>query len=424
MSGLEAIEESKKYTKDTKFVIISGYADFEYAQSGIDLGISAYLLKPVEEEKLNAVVNSLKEKIVEHKTESNSAFQLNVLDHFNYFSTIGIQENYEEKELSKGFHYFAFGLFVNRKKNPGENDEVMHNVIGEVQTLGDEIVKGGGNYAMVYSIEGTPYFVFLISDSQREYLFSRIKKISVLTLGGVGSVLFCFRGKGVRELYEYSEKLDAEFYIGMNYPSGMILDYVNLSLPKTEQKALRLIYELLEAWSNAESVKYKEILNRLYREYKDEDLRLRFENISCYCTKVTGEPIDGSSFKTFCKSFVDISETMYQNISTEDNDITEQVKEYIQKYYMNDISISQIAGHYNLTANYLSTIFRQKTGCRFIDYLTEIRIMNSKKLLIRNSTVSVKDIAMMVGYNSARHFSTLFQKQVGMTPTTYRKERV
>ena len=63
---------------------------------------------------------------------------------------------------------------------------------------------------------------------------------------------------------------------------------------------------------------------------------------------------------------------MYDNVSTEENDLIEKVKEYVQNNYMRDISISQIAEQYHLTANYLSTIFHNKADCKFIDYLTDI----------------------------------------------------
>jgi len=58
---------------------------------------------------------------------------------------------------------------------------------------------------------------------------------------------------------------------------------------------------------------------------------------------------------------------------------------------------------------------------KFIDYLTNIRISNAKKLLISNSDVPIKEIALMVGYYSPRHFSTIFKKLTNYYPTEYRK---
>ena len=146
--------------------------------------------------------------------------------------------------------------------------------------------------------------------------------------------------------------------------------------------------------------------------------------LSEYCSVVCGCPISGQSCKLFFQSFVENSEQMYCGLGTEESDMIEQVKMYIQKNYMYDVSISQIAERFGLTANYLSTIFRRKTGEKFIDYLTRIRLEAAKKILVKNTSASVQDIALMVGYNSSRHFSALFQKQTGETPSVYRKSRL
>lgn len=47
MSGLEMVEKLREFHLDCRVVIISGYADFEYARKGISLGVSEYLLKPI-----------------------------------------------------------------------------------------------------------------------------------------------------------------------------------------------------------------------------------------------------------------------------------------------------------------------------------------------------------------------------------------
>ena len=60
LDGLNAIAECRKYSEWTEYVVVSGYSDFTYAQTGIRLGITEYLLKPVDEEQLRQVVEKLK----------------------------------------------------------------------------------------------------------------------------------------------------------------------------------------------------------------------------------------------------------------------------------------------------------------------------------------------------------------------------
>lgn len=60
MGGLELIETIQARYPYIKTVIVSGYADFEYAQRAISFGVSGYLLKPVEMEGLRKVLDKLK----------------------------------------------------------------------------------------------------------------------------------------------------------------------------------------------------------------------------------------------------------------------------------------------------------------------------------------------------------------------------
>ena len=103
--------------------------------------------------------------------------------------------------------------------------------------------------------------------------------------------------------------------------------------------------------------------------------------------------------------------------------ITEKVKQYVEEHYMEDIGINTISSIYGITPNYLSKIFHQKEGLRFMDYLTLVRISHARRLLTSSSTLSVNEIAEQVGYRGTRHFSKVFQKLTGQTPSDYRKYR-
>lgn len=62
MNGLDMIEKVMEYGIHCRFVILSGYAEFDYAQKGIRLGVEDYLLKPVTISKVKELVNKLMEE--------------------------------------------------------------------------------------------------------------------------------------------------------------------------------------------------------------------------------------------------------------------------------------------------------------------------------------------------------------------------
>lgn len=59
MDGLEMIEKIREYNLECRFVILSGYAEFEYAQKGIRLGVEDYLLKPITITKVKELLSKI-----------------------------------------------------------------------------------------------------------------------------------------------------------------------------------------------------------------------------------------------------------------------------------------------------------------------------------------------------------------------------
>ena len=90
---------------------------------------------------------------------------------------------------------------------------------------------------------------------------------------------------------------------------------------------------------------------------------------------------------------------------------------------MDKISISEAASILGISPNYLSKIFHERTGEKFIDYLTRTRITNAKRILIENSRITVSEAAQRVGYLSTRHFTKTFARYAGCLPSEYTGRR-
>jgi two-component system response regulator YesN len=85
------------------------------------------------------------------------------------------------------------------------------------------------------------------------------------------------------------------------------------------------------------------------------------------------------------------------------------------------ISAAAAAEVFGLTPNYLSSLFHEKTGKRFVDYLTEVRMIHAQKILDGDPDIAIKKVAQMVGYISSRHFANLFKKHTGHYPSDYKE---
>lgn len=99
--------------------------------------------------------------------------------------------------------------------------------------------------------------------------------------------------------------------------------------------------------------------------------------------------------------------------------IVERVKDYIDHSYTREISLNQLAERFYVSTPYLSSAFKKGVGQNFQDYVQQKRVDKAAEIL-RDTRLSVAEIAAVVGYDDVRHFSRTFRKRKGMTPSEYR----
>ncbi|MBY0061759.1 AraC family transcriptional regulator [Priestia aryabhattai] len=94
---------------------------------------------------------------------------------------------------------------------------------------------------------------------------------------------------------------------------------------------------------------------------------------------------------------------------------------YIEEYYHQPLTLEVLAQQLNVTEQYTCLLFQQSLGIRPFEYVTRVRIQKAKKLLLKNSQISVQDIARQVGYEHPSYFIKRFKEQENVTPTVFRK---
>lgn len=99
------------------------------------------------------------------------------------------------------------------------------------------------------------------------------------------------------------------------------------------------------------------------------------------------------------------------------------VMEYIAANYQNDIALTDISRHFNLSASYLSMLFKNNFGENFKEYLNIYRIKKAKEIINSGSYVTVKDLAAMVGFNNSDTFIRVFKRYEGVSPGQYQNRK-
>ena len=101
--------------------------------------------------------------------------------------------------------------------------------------------------------------------------------------------------------------------------------------------------------------------------------------------------------------------------------VVEQIKDYIQAHYMEDLSIQQLAGIAYVSPDYFSHMFKNETGKNYKAYLTEIRMTHAIELL-RDTELHISEISEKVGYRNPRTFVDAFKQAYGTGPMEYRRQ--
>lgn len=104
-----------------------------------------------------------------------------------------------------------------------------------------------------------------------------------------------------------------------------------------------------------------------------------------------------------------------------DNDYIEQAIRYMNQYYSSNITIEEICKIIFISPSHFQRIFKHHLRETPHSYLMKIRIRNAKSLL-RNNELNIEEIARLSGFLSISHFSTVFKRLEGVSPTEYRKK--
>lgn len=94
--------------------------------------------------------------------------------------------------------------------------------------------------------------------------------------------------------------------------------------------------------------------------------------------------------------------------------------QYVRDNYSENITLSKLADKFGYNSNYLSELFKQKTGKSYVQFRNEVRIEKAK-IMLRSSSLPITDIANKCGFCDASYFTVVFKQISGKSPTFYRK---
>lgn len=170
-------------------------------------------------------------------------------------------------------------------------------------------------------------------------------------------------------------------------------------------------------------------------QYKKASLALVFSVYHvCVENNVDTDPIFGTDLSALDKiaeidkisalqkQILDILESSAQKFASLQNvnSYMEMILKFIDERYADEISLESIASEVFITPGYVSILFKQVLGVNFVDYLQKVRSKKACQLLA-DVRLKIYDVSCKVGYKDEKYFSQVFRKNIGMTPSQYRR---
>ncbi len=478
MDGLELSRLVKKELPQIKIIILSGYNEFDYAKTAINIGVTDYLLKPISSAKLLEAVKKVADMIEKEQDNARlikryeKEMEENILQEkhklwgalaSNRLSTIELLE--KGQRLGIDFTASAYQVFLFKLMQEGDSTGCSE----ELNRASEKVNDLAGSWERVLSFDRSPEgWAFLIKGESEEevqstYLETRKELLELVEgypkveyFGGIGNVVH--RIGDIQTSYkEAARAFSSRFFLDAN----QIADSAEMVKVQMEQDgkidvskmlSKKREHELVERFlKNGTTEEVDSFLDELFQNIGEQNCKsllyrqyVVMDLFFCASDFLVNLEMDIENLPEECRDINQIVEMAedaenlrYQigNLFTETmllrdshskkkySKLLEDAKAFIDENYKHDeMSLNTVAAQVNISPSYFSTIFSSEMGQTFVEYLTHVRLEKAKELLMC-SNMRTAEIGYEVGYKDSHYFSYIFKKVVGCSPKEYRNRK-
>ncbi len=452
MNGVDLVRRARDLGRVSHVLILSGYDDFAYLKSAIELNVDSYILKPVNVDEvcshlgtieqqlgheqhslrlmdagMDALLNNLFQRLVQGDVRAPElrnkltfleqadlllwdgycigAVQLLDTDSGWAHHANARELEYLVRVLRSEIKHTACLFFWDRDRVPmliGQTEASLAQVIGEVaRTVSIETKKG------CVCFGGVP-----VSD------------LLEIHHGYQTAYEHMFRSRIPKDTASYISYADAVIIAAANDATTIPIGHIDEILHHSDKEALR---DLLDSIAR-DAGDFAKVSRRYFSSvmYIVSLLQKRTKHITSLFDELEVAPGDFSSFATplsliaYSRTLCDrIDKLVFRSGVQTSNAIVNDLVRYVHNRYPEGIGLTVYADEVGMNAAYLGHLFRQETGRRFTQYVREVRVQRACDLLTETS-FRITEIAGKVGFPDSRYFLRVFREIKGCTPSQYR----
>lgn len=484
LTGLEAVAEMKEKYPDVRFIIMSGYSEFSYAQESIRLKVQDYLLKPINKEELNMTLEKIDRLIYQESLGQEELKLLRVslkksedqirskflLDAWQAmlngtYSTDRIKENLAlvDEDINIDFSgRKGFLVLINRDGRGsigGSFQTSGMDMMDEFASLiemfdkksSESVMTARENQVLIMILSEADHIDELFRGIQRE-LRGRIEKDNLrhnfhritASMSDVSNIDMMHFPKLIQEvqraltyriempqvavhIYNMKFEIEIEKRISLRQLeySEKLRDAIRDMDMEAAAESIRRIWQRLTSHINTPGntwTVFSDLLDIVNTEMgKKESAERISAEFQTNPEQLVRLDIDYSNLQQQLVDYMfALFERYRESMDNRQNPSITRAKEYVMRHYSETITLDDVAKAACLSSSYFSTLFKTETGVGFTDYIQQVRIDKAKSLL-KETSMRVQDIAESVGYRDIKSFNKVFIRLTKVKPSEYRK---
>ncbi|MDF2596436.1 MAG: two component transcriptional regulator, AraC family [Clostridia bacterium] len=467
MDGIALSKQIMEHYIDTYVVIITAHEQFTYAQQAISIGVSDFILKPIDAELITNTLKALSEKIIKNRKKlvqlevSYKYIKNNVLELRNQFLNGLINGNtsntllFNELEITKilsdtsssGIQVALINMLFNTSQyTPSERQSILQNCM----TYIEETFCGAQN---LYVFPDVHHHIVLLCNEPDIYLPELCERITDYFKSNLNTKVYCGIGNIVSNLDDIASSYnDAKNALKLCY----ILDeeviynhhfeHLSKSYTITADNPLDHLILLIKSGLTKESVDMAcELLHSSLQEGAADLSAIKYYAINLL-SKVQNSLLQSGilttslnfsdlsySYLINTELYADIEKYVMSTISefchlmntinkSKQSDTVSQIIHYIETHYTDeDLSLTSLAKAFYINPSYLSRIFKKDINKSFTDYLVELRVQKAIGLL-QLSSYKAYQLGQMVGIPDPNYFIKCFKKVTGVSLQEFKNQ--
>lgn len=440
--GLDVAQFIYENKPEVKVILLTGYADFEYAQTAIKYNVSAFILKPTNKKELLDAIQDAQKQIITSKKHSSIAKeelaflkdQL-LLEMTNSAYLPSFQERLSNLGISLEHYYIAAFQLV-----PLESDiAFLKNII---------LNEKENAYCYRYNhLIIAVYFLNHRNEYIPESILENCREITVIarTLDSrqisVGvSQYHCNASDFCYAVSEAIHALTLNFYYEKNVVFFADAPE-NADYDLTAENSLDLFHfeNHLHNWLFEDA---NAVLHKIFNKFKSNFVRsadaknicvqiyyiccrvlIKRENASPsgeYLSRI-GKASDIFSLENTVYELMDYTKEHSVGNAAAQNKLFENTVKFIHGHLAEPLSLEILSEHLHISSSHLSRTFKKVCGESLTEYINHARIEKAKEYLLQPDILAY-EAADLVGYHDATYFSSIFKKYTGVSPTEYRQK--